>query len=196
MFTGRQNPGALNFTPEEQAWLQAHPVIRVGIDRDFAPYEWIDAKGNYVGLSAEYIALIEQRLGVKLDIIKDKSWAEILEMAQRGELDMISNANKTPERERYLIFTEAYLNTPAIIISDSGNGFIGTLDRLNGKQVTLEKGYFMQELLMHDHPEIRLVTCRKCSRCIELWSAAAERMPILAMPLRQTMRFKRKACLT
>ena len=70
---------------------------------------------------------------------------------------MISNANKTPERERYLIFTEAYLNTPAIIISDSNNGFIDTLDRLAGKRVTLEKGYFMQELLMHDHPEIQLI---------------------------------------
>ncbi|MGR9013698.1 MAG: EAL domain-containing protein [Gammaproteobacteria bacterium] len=150
-------PGTLNLTPEEQAWLQAHPVIRVGIDRDFAPYEWIDANGNYVGLSADYMALIKQRLGVKLEIAKDKSWAEIIEMAQQGQLDMLSNANKTPERERYLIFTEAYLNTPAIIISDSNNGFISTLDHLNGKQVTLEKGYFMQELLTHDHPEIRVV---------------------------------------
>jgi len=161
----------LDFTPEEQAWLQAHPVIRVGIDRDFAPYEWIDANGNYVGLSADYIALIEQRLGVKLDIVKDKSWAEMLEMAQRGELDMISNANKTPERERYLLFTEAYLNTPAIIINDSNNGFIGTLDHLNGKQVTLERGYFMQELLMHDHPEIQLVPAENIHDALNLVSS-------------------------
>jgi len=154
---GQVKSGRLNFTPQEQAWLQAHPVIRVGIDRDFAPYEWADASGNYVGLSADYIALVEQRLGVKLDIVKDKPWAEILKMAQQGKLDMLSNANKTPEREQYLIFTEAYLSTPAIIISDSSNGFIGTLDRLNGKRVTLEKGYFMQELLEHDHPEIQQI---------------------------------------
>jgi len=150
-------PSKLIFTSAEKSWLAAHPVIRVGVDRDFAPYEWIDAKGNYVGLSADYIALVEQRLGVRFEIIQNKSWAEILEMAQRNELDMISNANKTPERERYLIFTEAYLNTPAIIISDNNNGFIDTLDRLAGKQVTLEKGYFMQELLKHDHPEIKQV---------------------------------------
>ncbi|TAK64193.1 EAL domain-containing protein [Methylobacter sp.] len=154
---GQEKQNKLNFTLAEKAWLQAHPVIRVGVDRDFAPYEWIDAEGNYVGLSADYIALVEQRLGVKLEIVKDKSWAEILEMAQRNQLDMLSNANKTPERELYLNFTEAYLSTPAIIISDSNNGFIGTLDHLDGKQVTLEKSYFMQELLMHDHPEIRLI---------------------------------------
>jgi len=153
----RIKPSKLYFTPAEQAWLQAHPLIRVGIDRDFAPYEWLDAKGDYVGLSADYIALVEQRLGVKLQIVKDKTWAEILEMAQRGELDMIANVNKTPKRERYLIFTEAYLQTPTIIISDNNNGFIGTLDRLEGKRVALEKGYFMQERLKHDHPEIHLL---------------------------------------
>ncbi len=168
---GQIKPGQLDFTPEEQAWLKAHPVIRVGIDRDFAPYEWIDAKGTLIGLSADYIALVEQRLGVKFDIVKNKSWAEILEMAQRGELDMLSNANKTPERERYLIFTEAYLNTPAIIISDSNNGFIGTLDHLDGKQVTLEKGYFMQELLRHDHPEIKLVPAENIHDALSMVSS-------------------------
>lgn len=168
---GQTKPSKLIFTSAEKSWLLAHPLIRVGVDRDFAPYEWIDAKGNYVGLSADYIALVEQRLGVKFNIVKDKSWAEILEMAQRGELDMISNVNKTPERERYLIFTEAYLNTPAIIISDNNNGFIGTLNRLDGKQVTLEKGYFMQELLKHDHPEIRLVPAENIHDALNMVSS-------------------------
>ncbi len=160
----------LILTSAEKSWLQAHPVVRVGVSQDFAPYEWIDANGNYVGLRADYMALIEQRLGVKFDIIKDKPWAEILEMAQRGELDMLSNANKTPERERYLIFTEAYLSTPIIIIND-GSGFIGTLDQLAGKQVTLEKGYFMQELLMHDHPEIRLVPAQNAHDALGMVSS-------------------------
>ncbi|MDI1291136.1 MAG: EAL domain-containing protein [Methylobacter sp.] len=164
----RIKPNKLYFTPAEQAWLQAHPVIRVGIDRDFAPYEWLDAKGDYVGLSADYIALVEQRLGVKLEIVKDKSWAEIIAMAQRGELDMIANVNKTPKRERYLIFTEAYLQTPTIIISDNNNGFIGTLDRLEGKRVALEKGYFMQERLKHDHPNIHLIPAENVHEALSL----------------------------
>ena len=148
----------LKFTPEEQAWLQAHPVIRVGIDRDFAPYEWVDDNGNYIGLSADYIALVEQRLGVKLEIVKNKSWAEILEMAQRGEVDMLSDANKTPDREHYLLFTDAFLTVPSIIINDSNNGFIGSLDNLKGKRVTIEKGYFMQELLKRDRPDIQIIS--------------------------------------
>jgi diguanylate cyclase (GGDEF)-like protein/PAS domain S-box-containing protein len=168
---GQGQPSKLHFTPKEQTWLHAHPVIRVGVDRDFAPYEWIDANGKYVGLSADYITLVEQRLGVKFDIVKNRSWAEILEMAQRGELDMISNANKTPERERYLIFTDAYLNTPAIIISDDNKGYIGTLNQLYGKRVTLEEGYFMQELLRQDHPEIKQIPAKNVHDALNMVSS-------------------------
>lgn len=167
---GRPHPSKLIFTPAEKSWLLTHPIIRVGVDRDFAPYEWLDAKGNYQGLSADYIALVEQRLGVKLEIVQGKSWAEILDMAQRGELDMLANANKTPDREQYLNFTDAYLNTPIIIINDSNNGFIGSLDRLNGKRVAVEKGYFMQEQLAHDHPEIQLLPAKDAHEALDIVS--------------------------
>ncbi len=167
---GQASSDTLHFTPAETAWLKAHPVIRVGIDRDFAPYEWIDSNGKYVGLSADYLAQVGQRLGVKLDILKTQSWAQTLEMAQRGELDMLVNANKTPEREHYLLFTEAYLQTPAIIISDNNSGFISTLERLAGKRVTVEKGYFMGELLKHDHPEIQLVPANNVHEALTLLS--------------------------
>jgi diguanylate cyclase (GGDEF)-like protein/PAS domain S-box-containing protein len=154
------NAGAaqtLAITAEERAWLKNHPVIRVGIDRDFAPYEWIDEKGHYVGLSADYVALVECRLGVKFVVVKNRQWAEILGMARRGELDMLADANKTPERELYLSFTEPYFSNPLIIINHRKNGFVGDLGHLDGKQVSVENGYFIIGLLQHNYPDIRLL---------------------------------------
>jgi PAS domain S-box-containing protein len=148
---------ALNLTTQEHAWLKAHPVIRLGIDRDFAPYEWIDEQGRYVGLAADYIARYEKILGVKFVISKGETWAETLVMAQRGELDMIACAVKTPERSSYLNFTKPFISNPIIIINDGRLGFVGSLDRLNDKRVSIEKGYFMQELLHRDYPRIKLI---------------------------------------
>ncbi|MEQ1529613.1 MAG: ABC transporter substrate-binding protein, partial [Methylococcales bacterium] len=152
-----QQQQKLIFTDAEKAWLKAHPVIRVGIDSQFIPYEWLNTRGNYVGLSADYMAQIEKRLGVKFEIVKDKSWAETLEMAQKGQLDMLANANKTEEREKFLYFTEPYLNIPIIIIDNGLNGFVGTLNRLEGKRVAIERSYYMQELLEIEHPKIQLI---------------------------------------
>ena len=147
----------LQLSDEEKAWLDAHPVIRVGIDRDFAPYEKIDEKGNYVGMAADYIRLIEKKLGIRFDIIRNKSWTEILAMAKRNELDMIACAVNTPERSQYLTFTKPYKSAYAIIIDNGQGNFIGDLRNLSGKRVAVEKGYFMQEMLQKNYPQIQLI---------------------------------------
>ncbi len=146
----------LKLTQEEKAWLQTHRVIRVGIDRDFPPYEWLDSNGNYQGLSADYLKQAEQALGVRFEIIKDKSWVEILEMARHEKLDMLTDLNQTKERSQYLKFTQPYIEIPVIIVSHEKNGFIGNLKALKGKRVAIERGYFMQEILASSYPEIHL----------------------------------------
>ncbi|MGR9106401.1 MAG: EAL domain-containing protein [Gammaproteobacteria bacterium] len=158
----------LDLSPQERAWLVRHPVIRLGIDRDFAPYEWIDEHGNYVGLIADYMKLLEQRLGVHFEVVRDKSWAETLGLAERGEVDLIGAAAKTPEREAYLAFSSSYVSNPAVIINDDRYGYIGNLERLAGKRVAVEHGYFVEELIARDHPDIRLVVARDIEEALDL----------------------------
>ena len=147
----------INFSKDQQAWLAAHPIIRVGVDPDFAPYEWRDKKGNYVGIAVDYQRRLEKAMGVRFEIVRDKSWSESQDMAKRGELDMLSSMVETPERSQYMIFTEPYRETHLVIIDDGQRGFIGDLAHLTGKRVALEKGYFVKELLEKDYPQIKLI---------------------------------------
>ncbi len=154
-------------TAQESAWLLSHPVLKMGIDRDFAPYEWIDSNGNYKGLTADYIALVEKYLGVKIEIVKDKSWAQILEMAKRGEIDMISDAVKTLNREKYLIFTKPFISTPIVIVDNGQLGYLDTLERLEGKTVAVEKGYFISELLSRDYPNLHQLVVKNVHEALK-----------------------------
>ncbi len=158
----------LALSPQEKAWLLAHPIIRVGITRDFPPYEWIDEKGQYVGPVAEYMAILEEKLGVKFDIVHDRPWADILEMAKHGELELLSCVNKTPDRSQFLTFTEPYKTTHIVIIDNGQQGFIGSLDQLNGKRVSIEKGYFMQELMRRNHPNILVIPAESTEKALDL----------------------------
>lgn len=142
-----ENKTEMSFTSDQQAWLAAHPVIRVGVDPDFAPYEWLDKSGNYVGIAVDYLQHLEKAMGVRFEIVRDKTWSESQDMAKRGELDMLSSMVKTPERSQYMIFTEPYRETQLIIIDNGQGGFIGDLTHLTGKRVALETGYFAKELL-------------------------------------------------
>jgi len=147
----------LTLSAEEQAWLTNHPVIRVGVDRDFAPYEWVDEQGQYLGLAAEYMQLLEQKLDIRFEIIHDKPWHEIKTMAERADLDLLSCLNKSPERDDFLNFTDSYVSNPLVIVNANRNGYIGSLTKLSGKTVAVEQGYFTHEKLLRDHPDINLL---------------------------------------
>ncbi|MBD9358551.1 EAL domain-containing protein [Methylomonas albis] len=169
---GGGKSGDLQLSEAERLWLAEHPEIRVGIDRDFPPYEWLDSAGEYRGMIAEHLQLIERRLGVKFVITKDKSWQEVLDMAKRGELDMLAGASKTPDREQYLNFTQPYISTPTLIIGDETSGYINSLQLLAGRQIAIEQGYFVQELLSRDYPELQLVTAASVKQALNLLAEA------------------------
>ncbi|MCX4189596.1 EAL domain-containing protein [Methylophaga sp. OBS3] len=151
------NSSLLHLTPAEEDWLTKHPVVRLGVDRDFAPYEWINDNGDYVGLAAEYIHLLEDRLKIKFEIVADRPWHQIMDMAKRGELDMLACVNSNPQRDEYLDFTLPYITNPIVIVNANRYGFIGTLENLTGKTVAVERDYYVQEKLARHYPAINLL---------------------------------------
>lgn len=146
-----------SLTQSERAWLLTHPTIRVGMDSAYAPYEWRDKKGHFVGMAVDYLRLIEQKLGVRFEIVQDKSWPEVIEMAKKGEIDVVTSIVQTPERLKYFTFSAPYRNTQTMIVDNGQGEFVGDLKHLASKKVAVEKGYFIQEILAKHYPSIKLV---------------------------------------
>ncbi|WP_432472609.1 EAL domain-containing protein [Amphritea sp. HPY] len=162
---------SLDLTEQEQAWLIQHPVLKLGIDRNFDPYEWIDENGLYTGIAADYIGLLEQRLGVSIEPVSTKStWSDVLKSARNGEFDLMSCLVKTDEREAFLLFSEPYLSSVAVIISEQAKGYIGNLKRLEGKTVVIHKGHYTNELLKRDYPAINIINTSSIEEA--LWMVA------------------------
>lgn len=154
-------------TQDEKKWIETHPIIKVGVDRDYAPYEWLE-NDEYKGVAVDYMKKIEEIVGIKFHIVKNKSWDEIINMAKNGELDMITSIVETPERLKYLSFTEFYRKSPVIIIDRGDKGFIGGLKHLNNKKVSVEKNYFMEEILRKNHPNIKLQVVDSTKKALDL----------------------------
>ena len=148
---------SLILSETEKTWLQEHPSIKVGMDSAYAPYEWMNKNGNYVGMAVDYLHLLEKKLGVHFEIVKGKSWSEILEMGKKGEIDIITSIVQTPERLNYFTFSNPYNDTQTMIVDNGEGKFIGSLDNLSMKRVAVEKGSYTQELLKRDYPYVRMV---------------------------------------
>ena len=142
---------------DEKSYLEQKKIIKVGIDPNFAPFEWFDENGDFRGVSKDFLAILSEKLTVEFEVVKTDSWQETLELAQLGDIDMLTDAVKTPEREKFLSFTDFHIDTPVVIFAHQDKGFIGDIKRLKGKKLAVVSGYFMVDILTKSHPEIELI---------------------------------------
>lgn len=148
----------LDLTKQERKWLNAHSILRLGIDRDFPPFGDITEENKYVGFSADYMRLIEYRLGIKFDIKKNASWGRTIDLAKLGHLDLISAIVNTKERQGFLEFSEPYVKYPTSIFNlVKTNGSINSLKELNGKVVAIEEKSYAAIEIKQKYPRIKLL---------------------------------------
>ncbi|WP_162145224.1 PAS domain S-box protein [Chthoniobacter flavus] len=147
---------ALNLSPAEQAFLHAHPVWRIA-GEPAPPFQWIDDKGTFRGIGADYRAILESRLGIRLEPVRADSWPVSLEQLRHHECDISLLTAETPDRDVFLLFTEPLIVLPPAIITRVDNRQIKTLADLAGKRTTVARDWPIHELLVKDHPEITLL---------------------------------------
>ncbi len=98
--------------------------IRVGF---FAMdgYHVMDEEGNRSGYGYEFLQLISRYLDVDYEYVGyDKSWEQMQEMLENGEIDLLTSARKTPEREEKFDFSRPIGTSSAILTIRSDNSRI------------------------------------------------------------------------
>ena len=66
-----------------------------------------DANGNLSGYTIDLWHMANRYMDVKVEYVGyGKNWNELLQMLQNGELDILTNAQKSPEREQIFAFTK------------------------------------------------------------------------------------------
>lgn len=156
VFFDRHSGDELQLSQEEQTFLEQHRTIRVAIDRDWYPMEFVDERGQHAGISADYLALLSKRLGIRFEAEVGYPWNEVMDLLRRRELDMFSMAANTPERAEYASFTEPYIRSPMVIVTNTGVDYIDGAGGLYGKRIAVVRGYASHEWLKSNHPELDL----------------------------------------
>ena len=77
----------------EQAWVRGHPVLRLGVAREYPPYYFAPPEpGQPHGFIIETIALWADRLGMRLEFKRYDSNEAAVRALQEGQIDMLPYA--------------------------------------------------------------------------------------------------------
>ncbi|WP_373003002.1 diguanylate cyclase [Sulfurimonas sp.] len=141
---------------EENNYLKNKKVIKMCIDPDWMPFEK-NEKGKHIGMSAEYIEIIEKEIGTPIKMIPTQTWSESLKLGVERKCDIFSLVMPTKEREKYLDFTKPYLEIPLVIVTNLDEFFINDISTLVDKKIGIVKGYAYGEILQERYPKMNLV---------------------------------------
>lgn len=128
---------------------QEKQKIRVGYFH-FPGYHEIAADGRYSGYGYDVLQMLRFYNNWEYEYIGyDKSWEDMLEMLDRGEIDMVTSARYTPERAEKFLFSSLPIGIKATRLSvrDGDNRYVPALfSTYNGMRVATLRGSSQNDL--------------------------------------------------
>ena len=146
---------SLAITPEQRAWLAAHPAIRVAFDGYFPPYSYLTDDGRVEGLAVDILKRLADRLSIRLDIHPVFVWKDLFDAAVQKEVDVVATLVQRPEREQWFAFTRPYIFKSLVVITRTDDETIREREDIAGKRIALVRGYQYVPRILQDFPTLK-----------------------------------------
>lgn len=143
-------------TEDEKQYLDNKKELTMCIDPDWMPFEKIE-NDKHIGMSSEYMKILQSKIGKPITLIPTQSWVESLENIKKRDCDIVPLSMETPSRREYMSFTEPYLDLPLVIATTYDKLFVSDSKELEGKRIGIVRGYAEKEILQHKYKNIHFV---------------------------------------
>jgi polar amino acid transport system substrate-binding protein len=149
----------VEFSPEEQSFIQAHPVLHYSTLPDAPPLEFCNGHGQCIGLTHDYMRLFEQQTGIRLEHVPIKNRAEKLESLREGRCDFLPTFSPHDLSDTNFLRTDVYLEFPLVIATRIDVPYVNTLNDLAGHRVGLVARIGVLEDYRKKFPGVDFVSC-------------------------------------
>ncbi len=118
----------------------AKQKIIVGSDTTFAPLEFADEKGNYVGFDVDLINEIAAVENLEVDF-RSMPFDGLIAGLVANQIDVaISSMSITEKRKESIDFSEPYYKSGLIVAVQAKNDTVKSIDDLKGKSIAVQSG--------------------------------------------------------
>jgi len=148
----------IDLSQEEKSYLQENSVTYAG-DPDWLPFEAFDTSGNYIGIIADHITMIENRLNIKFEKVITKSWLDTLELSKIKKVDVISGDAADAVLNQNYNPIDTYIKNPLVIITDKDHEYILDLHDIKDKKIAFITGAGYSADIVKKYPDIEFLEC-------------------------------------
>ena len=152
----------LNFSDDELTYLKNKNEIRMCVDPSWMPFESIK-KNKHIGMISDVYEYFERNLPIPIKLLVTPTWSQSLQYAKDRKCDILSAAVSTPQRKKYLNFTNPYLKFPQVIVTREKEEFIEEIEDIKHLKIGVVKDSGVAELLKNKYKNINLIAVKNVS---------------------------------
>jgi diguanylate cyclase (GGDEF)-like protein/PAS domain S-box-containing protein len=142
---------------EEKEYLKQHKTITFTGDPNWLPFEAFNENGEYIGIVADHLALLEKSYGITFNKIVSKNWKDAVNMAMQDKVSVISGDIADKKLNQHFNYIEPYIKNKIVIIMDTSNIYVDNLNELRGKKIAIIKDYGYTADIYKEYPDLDFV---------------------------------------
>lgn len=155
--------------PAEAAFAErgAKPVVVVGGDFNYPPYEFADREGKPTGFNVDLTRAIAEVMGLNVEI-RLGPWSEMREGLDDGRVDIVQGMAFSPERTHEVDFSTPHAQLYQSIWVRRDDRRIRSIEDLHGKTVIVMRNSIMQDFMVQFDPAAKLVLTDTLAEALKL----------------------------
>jgi polar amino acid transport system substrate-binding protein len=141
---------------EERPEVDGRQFIIVGGDFNYPPYEYLDKEGKPAGFNVELTRAVAQVMDLRVDI-RLGEWDVMRHALRDGTVDVLEGMSFSTDRSKVFDFSIPHCTIHQSIFARRGSPPVSFLSDLAGKEVAVQRGGIMQDLMANSGTESRLI---------------------------------------
>jgi polar amino acid transport system substrate-binding protein len=155
----------------------------------WAPFNTLK-NGKLYGLAVDYWRLIEAKLSTKCVCKTVANWSDVLEEIETKKSDLTFSTDKTPQKEKFAVFSKPYAKFPIVFATKNDIGFIADIKIIKNKKIAVGKNYTVDQLFKIHYPNMDIVRTKNIEGALELLRegkvfAVADILPVITYHINQ-----------
>jgi polar amino acid transport system substrate-binding protein len=144
------SPVLLHLSPQEQAYLHEHPVLRVSSTPSYPPYDFVD-QGSPSGYSTDLVRLLADKLGMQIDFVPGAGWDDLLDRFCAGQIDLLHAADQSDKVVECGLLSPPQIRDRRMFATQTYTGPVQRLEDLFGKTFVVPRGWSQLEEIRSAH---------------------------------------------
>jgi len=152
---------------EEKSYLKQKETIKICIVPNLFPFGKIDQNGKYIGIGADIMSMISEKINAKISLVPTKRWDDSLKYMQSQKCDIIPLMMKTLNHTQNMNFTKSLISEPFVVVTKLDKRFIENVSRLSNKKIGIIKDYHFKNVIQKRNPKIIVVEVNSAKEGLE-----------------------------